>query len=127
MPDQTIFTALATERYVSLTTFRKNGEAVRTPVWMAPDPQRAGVLYVFTGGSAGKVKRIRDNSRVELAPCTMRGKVTGETIPAVARILSPSEVENADRPLTRKYPIAKRLLDFRDRKVKDRRVYLEIR
>src|SRR5579872_4234329 len=115
------FAGLTRSKYVRLTTFRKNGEPVPTAVWAAPDRHRQDVLYVFTSKSAGKTKRIRNNPRVELAPCTMRGRVTGESIPAVARILPTDEVPTADRALTRKYPIAKRALDLRDRKVKDRR------
>ncbi len=74
--------------YVSFATFRKNGTKVATPVWMAPDtaanPQ---AFYIFSAGNAGKVKRLRNNSDVELALCDIRGKVTGQWYAATAELL----------------------------------------
>ena len=62
------------QKYLSLTSFRKSGVPVRTPVWFA---EAEGKLYLFTNPKSGKAKRIRNNPRVLIAPCTMRGKVTG--------------------------------------------------
>ena len=61
------------QRYISLATFRKNGAAVHTPVWFA---EEGGKLYVMTSDTTGKYKRIRNNSQVRIAPCTIRGKLT---------------------------------------------------
>jgi len=69
------------QKYVSLITFRKNGQAVKTPVWFA---ERDGKLYVQTRSDSGKYKRIRNNPQVEIAPCTMSGKITGPEFAAVA-------------------------------------------
>jgi hypothetical protein len=60
----------ATEKYVSLATYRQNGVEVNTPVWIA---KVAGRYYVFSAGDAGKVKRIGATSRVRLAACDFRG------------------------------------------------------
>lgn len=64
---------ITAEKYVSLTTYRRNGTAVATPVWIAPlGDGRAGFT---TGADSGKVKRIRNNPAVTLQPCSMRGAI----------------------------------------------------
>jgi hypothetical protein len=77
---------LGDERYVSLETFRKNGEGVKTPVWIAPDPDGA-LLYVYTNRTSWKVKRIRNDSHVKLAPCTATGGVTGDWVAGRAHMI----------------------------------------
>ena len=72
--------ALADERFVSLTTFRRSGEAVPTPVWIAADGDH---LVVYTPAGSGKVKRLRHTARVELRPCDRRGRVA-DGAPTVA-------------------------------------------
>ena len=61
-----------TEKYISLATFRKNGGEVRTPVWIVGEHNE---LYVFSESKAGKVKRIRNNGKIAIAPCDVRGKL----------------------------------------------------
>ncbi len=80
MPDS--FASLFPEKYVLLTTFRKSGVGVPTAVWAAQD---GDALLVTTLGSAGKVKRIRNNPEVTLQPCTMSGKVKRDAAPIAAR------------------------------------------
>jgi PPOX class probable F420-dependent enzyme len=92
--------ALEGEKYISLTTFRKNGAEVRTPVWFA---EESGRLYVFSNPNAGKVKRIRNNPSVRLAACTFRGKITGAESGATARILPPEDWSRAREIMRRKY------------------------
>ncbi len=72
--------AFAKPKYLALTTFRKDGRAVSTPVWFAHDGDR---LVVITGRESGKAKRIRNGSRVLVAPCDMRGRPKGEAVEAV--------------------------------------------
>ena len=67
-----LFAALGDESFVSLTTFRKSGERVSTPVWIARD---GDALVVTTPQDTGKVKRLRNSGRVELAPSNRMGKV----------------------------------------------------
>lgn len=117
---------LAGARYVSLTTFRKSGEPVSTPVWIAPDAHDRAILYVLTMLGAGKLKRIRNNSAVELAPCDMRGRILGPALPATCRILPPADHAVANRALTRKYGIQKRALDLLHFLQRGRRAYLAI-
>ena len=74
--------------YVLLTTFRKDGTPVPTPVWVV----RIGdELRVWTIRDSGKVKRIRRSGRAQIAPCTIRGKPRGLSIDATARMLPDSE------------------------------------
>ncbi len=79
----TPFDVLRRESYIDLVTYRKSGVPVHTPVWFA---EQDGKLYVMTRSDSGKYKRIRNNSRVQVAPCTMRGKCTGPGIAATARV-----------------------------------------
>ena len=75
---------LGRERYLSITTFRRDESPVATPVWVVAD---SGRLYVWTGAQTGKAKRIRRNPAVLIAPCTARGTVTGPAVPAQAQVV----------------------------------------
>jgi uncharacterized protein len=101
----------ARQKYLNLETFRRNGEGVRTPVWFVQD---GSVLYVTTQASSGKVKRIRRNGQVNVAPCTVDGRVTGAWVPAAARELTGEEDrQRVERLLDRKYGLVKKLFDLR--------------
>ena len=100
--------ALRRERYISLTTFRRSGEGVATPIWFAADGDG---LVAFTGAQTGKVKRIRAGARVTVAACRFNGKVTGPTFEAEARILPDSERDRVMALIRRKYRVTKFLLD----------------
>jgi len=80
MPDLKQFQAQA---FLSLETFRKNGSGVKTPLWFA---QEGELLYLWTVGDSGKIKRIRNNPRVKIAPCKRFGEVTGEWVDAYASV-----------------------------------------
>jgi PPOX class probable F420-dependent enzyme len=106
----TPLTSLENQKYISLTTFRRTGAAVATPVWFV---QLQSTLYIYTDVTAGKVKRIRNNPQVQLASCTMLGKVKGPLITGVARIVTdPQEQVRAEAALNAKYWIAHRLLSL---------------
>ncbi|MFC9587017.1 PPOX class F420-dependent oxidoreductase [Streptomyces yangpuensis] len=93
---------LGSARYVSLTTFRKDGTAVATPVWAVAD---GGELYVWTRSDSWKVKRIRNDGRVTVAPCDVRGRVE-EGAPVVegrARLLDEEGLRRVRRLMSRKY------------------------
>jgi PPOX class probable F420-dependent enzyme len=96
--------AITGQKYISLTTFRKTGAAIATPVWFGED---GGKLYVMTRGDMGKTKRIRNNPQVKVAPSTIRGKVTGPEFAATARILPPEEHQHARQTINRKYWMAR--------------------
>src|SRR5258708_26111989 len=91
---------------MNLATFRKNGAEVKTPVWFAALGEK---LYVYTAGGAGKAKRLRNASRVRLAPCDIRGIVTGEWRDTNARIVDdPGLKDRAYAALRKNYgwPVA---------------------
>jgi uncharacterized protein len=79
-----------------LTTFRRGGEAVSTPLTIAVTGDRA---YFVTAADSGKAKRLAHTARVTLAPCTVAGKVTGDTVAGRARRLDPTERRRAARGL----------------------------
>jgi PPOX class probable F420-dependent enzyme len=95
------FVPLKGETYISLTTFRKNGEGVATPVWFV---EVGNTLGLYTGPSSGKVKRLRHTARVTLAPCTFRGEATGPTIIASAHLVTDeAEIQQIAAALQKKY------------------------
>ncbi len=111
------------QAYLSLTTFRKNGSAVATPVWFA---QQDDKLYVMTGAETGKVRRVRHNAQVEVAPCTLNGGLLGPPLEAMARILHDEERTIANRALNSKYGWQKRVYDLTYILRRKERVYFEI-
>jgi len=94
------FAQLRNARYLSLATYKKNGQEVRTPLWFA---EQDGTLYVMTRDDSWKYKRIRNNPHVRVAPCTARGTVRGEWSEGVARILPRDQESPARDALRRKY------------------------
>ena len=94
------FDALQGEKYVNLTTFRRSGEAVSTPLWFALADGRA---YMTTPPDSGKMKRIRNDPRVLLAPSNARGKPRGESIEGIARPIEGRSPGHAEKALREKY------------------------
>jgi len=90
------------QKTVLLTTYRRDGTPVGTPVSIAPVGERA---YVRSFERAWKTRRIQHNPAVTVAPSTARGKPTGPAVPATARRLSGAEYDRAGRALARKYPL----------------------
>ncbi len=111
-------------KYLNLETFRKNGVGVRTPVWFAQQPGLA-LFYVYSEADAGKVKRVRNNPKVRIAPCNFRGTVTGDWIDARARICDPEEARAGQQLLRRKY-VLKMVGDFFGRIMNHQNVVLAI-
>jgi PPOX class probable F420-dependent enzyme len=93
-------TALPVNTYVSLTTFRRTGVPVATPVWAAPDGHS---LVVWTRADSGKVKRLRHTSRVTVAPCDVRGRTHGPAVEAVAEFVDRADWPSALAALRRAY------------------------
>ncbi|HEX8345341.1 MAG TPA: PPOX class F420-dependent oxidoreductase [Actinoplanes sp.] len=97
---------LAAEKYVLLTTFRKDGRAVPTPVWAVRD---GDTLAVWTVADSGKVKRVRRSGEVTVAPCDMRGKPLGEPVGAHATVGDAADHQRVRGLLTGKYGLLGRL------------------
>jgi len=96
--------AIHNQKYISLTTFRKSGVGVSTPVWFGEEDSK---LYLMTISKSGKIKRIRNNPQVKVAPCTMSGKITGPEFAAIARLLPPEAHKHARQTVNRKYLMAR--------------------
>ncbi|MDJ0396047.1 PPOX class F420-dependent oxidoreductase [Rhodococcus sp. G-MC3] len=105
----TPFLALGDEAFVSLTTFRRSGDPVSTPVWIARDGDE---LVVITPDDSGKVKRIRNSGRVELRPCSRRGKVPDDAVavPASASIVAGDQ--HATDVIKKQYGVEFRVVKF---------------
>lgn len=97
---------LGDEQYVSLITYRKDGTPVATPVWAVRD---GDALAVWTVTDSWKVKRIRRNPAVTVAPCDARGRVSGEAVPGRAELLDAGGTERVRELLRRKYGLRARV------------------
>lgn len=94
------FTPLRPHHYIQLTTFKQSGAGAPTPVWFAALDTR---LYIVTPQHAARLKRIRNNERVTVAPCTYNRKPVGEALAGRAAILTASEQSRGHRALRQKY------------------------
>ncbi len=96
-----------TGKYISLETFKKSGEGVKTPIWYAIAEN--GTIYAYTMAHSWKVKRIQNNPRVRIAPSDIRGNVQGEWVDGTARILEPGQPEfiAGNKLLDQKYLLKK--------------------
>ena len=81
--------ALESAKFISLTTFRRDGREVRTPVWFVILGEK---LYVMSERDAGKMKRVRATGRVRFAACDIRGKVRGDWLEGEGRLVEGPEV-----------------------------------
>jgi uncharacterized protein len=99
---------LSGEKYISLTTFKRDGTPVATPVWVVSDDGRR--LLVWTGASSWKVKRIRRDPRVRVAASDIKGRTRGESYEGVARLLDVPPGSLVEPLLDRKYGLTRRLL-----------------
>ena len=104
-------------------TYRKDGTPVPTPVWAAED---AGRLYVRSERACGKVKRLRKDSRVLIAPCTVRGKPLGPPLQATGRLIDPHEEPHAEQVLARRYGLGRALFEWTMDRLHIDMGYLEI-
>ncbi len=103
------FSYLEGESYINLTTFRKSGEPVSTPLWFA---LHEGRLYATTEPDSGKMKRIRNNPSVLLAPCNAWGKEKGPRVEGLARSVEDEATPEAKAGLYKKYRLGLGLFNF---------------
>jgi len=87
-------------QYINLETYKKNGQAVATPVWFTIDADK---IFVVTRSDTGKVKRLRNNQHVRVMPSGMRGEPKAEWVDAQARFAAPEEFERAVQQRSKKY------------------------
>ena len=98
---------LEKQKYINLETYKKSGQAVRTPVWfMISD----GLIFVLTTENTGKVKRIKNNPKIRIMPCGMRGEPKGDWIDGTARFATYAETQNAIKLRHKKYGIRAKIV-----------------
>jgi PPOX class probable F420-dependent enzyme len=93
-------------QYINLETYRKNGKAVMTPVWFTIDDQR---ILVVTGNKTGKIKRLKNNPKVRVAPSGIRGQPKGEWHTGNAVLADSAQLERALNLRIKKYGFKARL------------------
>ncbi len=122
------FSRFRKEEFLSLETYRKNGETIKSPMWFA---QENDALYLWTMADTSKVKRIRNNPHVNIAPCKRMGEVTGEWMTAHATIDdSPIMVAQVEAMLLKKIGLFFRIFRFidaiRDRQKNSHRICIKL-
>jgi uncharacterized protein len=122
------FSRFRKEEFLSLETYRKNGETIKSPMWFAQDND---ALYLWTMADTSKVKRIRNNPHVNIAPCKRMGEVTGEWMTAHATIDdSPIMVAQVEAMLLKKIGLFFRIFRFidaiRDRQKNSHRICIKL-
>ena len=117
------FAQFANQKYLNMETYRKTGNPVATPVWFA---EENGTLYIYSLANAGKVKRIRNNPKVRIVPCDMRGKPQGEWVEAKARILDERGATLGHNLLIKKYGWMKRIGDVFSKLMQRQRVVIAV-
>jgi len=100
---------IKSQKYISLETYRKNNQPVKTPVWFVI---KDNLVYVVTREQTGKVKRLRNNLQVKFALCSMKGKITGEWVSGTAKILSEQETKEAVKIRDKKYGFMAKIAKF---------------
>jgi PPOX class probable F420-dependent enzyme len=91
---------LTNHKYINLETYKKSGQAVRTPVWFVISGDE---VFVLTSQNTGKIKRIKNNQTIKIIPCGIRGDPKGEWIDGVARITTEPEMQNTIKLRYKKY------------------------
>ena len=122
------FSRFRKEEFLSLETYRKNGETIKSPMWFSQDND---ALYLWTMADTSKVKRIRNNPHVNIAPCKRMGEVTGEWMTAHATIDdSPIMVAQVEAMLLKKIGLFFRIFRFidaiRDRQKNSHRICIKL-
>lgn len=116
--------ALHGRKYALLTTYRKSGEPVPSPVWFGIGAD--GNVYFNTEAAAGKVKRIRNNATVRIAPCASNGKPLGPPAVGSARVLTADEADRAESAIAANYGRGRRIYERVGRRMSIDAVYVEI-
>lgn len=107
---------IVNQKYISLETYRKNNQPVKTPVWFVIYKNS---IYIITREKTGKIKRLRNNNKIRFALCTFRGKITGEWIEGMAVFSSTEDTKIALELRREKYGFMERIARFASRKKGD--------
>ncbi len=115
---------LQEQKYISIVTFRRNGDGVPTPVWFVEDNHK---IYICTDPNTFKIKRIKNNPHVQIAPSNSRGTVSGKYFDAKAQIFS-ERIESIYKSFRRKYRMFRLWSSFHDLRKKEgeKQIFVEI-
>jgi PPOX class probable F420-dependent enzyme len=104
--------ALTDEKYMLLTTFRRDGTPVATPVWVAP--LDGGAVGFWTSSGSGKAKRLAHTARVTVQPCDGRGRIKAGSAPidATARVVTGAELDTIRQKIVAKYGFMTKIAQF---------------
>lgn len=122
-PPGTDFSSLAGHKYAILETFKKNGEGVPTAVWFGVADGR---FYVNSERDVWKIKRIRNNPRVRVAPCNSRGKPLGPAVTGTARIIERADGAAAEAAIAANYGTGRKLFEGVAHRLDVDNVYIEV-
>jgi uncharacterized protein len=116
--------AFSSAKYMNLETYRRSGEGIRTPVWFV---ESGGLLFLLTRNDSGKVKRLRHNAEVKVAPCKMNGDLTGDWCPAEAAFVESEEsIKTVKTMFEQKYGAALRISVAFSKLQKKKRVFIKV-
>ena len=104
-----ILDQLEPQKYISVETYKKNNDAVRTPVWFVI---KNNLVYVVTRDQTGKVKRLKNNQKVKIASCKIKGDITGKWVKGTAKILDVDETAEIVKLRDKKYGFFSRVARF---------------
>jgi len=118
-------THLKDGKYISIKTFRKNGESSATPVWFVEENNK---FYICTGGATFKVKRIRNNPQVQIASSQSNGNLKGKYFGGEARVMTNNEIKQIYKLFRNKYSMFRlwNLFANLGKKEEKKHIYLEI-
>ncbi len=116
--------AFGNQKYINLETYRKNGEAIQTPVWFI---EKDGLIYIHTAQKTWKVKRMRRNPEVRLVPSNFRGKPKGNWLRGEAHFMGGTETDQILRLFDKKYGLMGRLIIFVEKLVAGKRIIFSIK
>jgi PPOX class probable F420-dependent enzyme len=103
------FESLRGHKYCLIVTFKRDGAAVPTPVWFGLGSD--GHVYFRTGAAVAKVRRLRNDPRVLVAPCSVRGRPLGPSVEGTARVVPPEERERAEEAIQSNYGLGRRFYE----------------
>ena len=103
------FEEIDSEKCISLETYKKDNQPIKTPVWFVI---KKNLIYVVTRDQTGKIKRLKNNQKVKIATCTFKGKVIGEWMTGTAKILTDKESNEVEKWRNKKYGFMAKVAKF---------------
>jgi PPOX class probable F420-dependent enzyme len=100
---------LESEKYISLETYKKNNESIKTPVCFVI---KNDLIFIVTGNETGKIKRLKNNQNVKIATCTFKGKIKSEWFEGTAKILTETETKEIVKQQDKRYGIMSKIVRF---------------